>query len=157
AMMASQVFATLQQARRFRTMVALARQMANGPSASATMPGGAIRVDEMAMYYVIIGENMLKQHDAVLRDGEAFMRRFPTSMYFQGAKSTMDFIIREKHEVEQGKEKITTEMARLSSDQRWNLCRVATEYTFAHQYPEAQRLFHACFAVGGVDKHALPQ
>jgi hypothetical protein len=92
-----------------------------------------------------------------LRDGEAFLRRFPTSMYFTGAKTTMDFIIREKHEVEQGKEKIKKEMADMSSDQRWNLCRVATQYGFAHQYPEAQRLYHACFSINGVDKHSLPQ
>jgi hypothetical protein len=69
----------------------------------------------------------------------------------------MDFIIREKHEVEVGREKIKEELARMSSEQRWNLCRVATEYGFAHQYPEAQRLFRACFAVNGVDKSALPQ
>ena len=138
-------------------MVALGRSLASGPAAAATLPGTGIRVDEMALYYVIIAENMLKQSDAALRDGEEFLRRFPASSFFAGAKSTMDFIIREKHEVEAGREKVKQELARLSSDQRWNLCRVATEYTFAHQYPEAQRLFHACFAVGGVDKNALPQ
>ena len=157
AMMVGQVLSTLQLARRYRAMVALGRSLASGPAASATMPGSAIRVDEMALYYVIIAENMLKEGDAVLRDGEEFLRRFPASSFFGGAKSTMDFVIREKHEVEKGKEKVKEELARMSSEQRWNLCRVATEYAFAHQYREAQRLFHACFAVGGVDKHALPQ
>ncbi len=157
AMMVSQVFTTLMTARRYRTMAALGRSMASGPAAAATMPGGAIRIDELSMSYVVFAENMLKQRDAVLHDGEDFLRRFPTSMYFTGVKSTMDMVIREKHEVVEGKDKVKQEMARLSSEQRWNLCRVATEYAFAHQYVEAQRLFHACFAVGGVDKHALPQ
>jgi TolB-like protein len=157
ATMASQVLSSLVAARRFRTLVALGRSLASGPVASATLPGSTMRIDEMALYYVVVAENNLKQPDAALHDGEAFMRRFPTSTFFTGIKSMMDFIIREKREVEEGKAKIAAEVQRLSSDQKWNLCRIATEYTFAHQYPEAQRLFNACFAVGGVDKHALPQ
>ena len=157
ATMAVQVFNSLQQARRFRTMVALGRQMANGPAAAATLPNTAIRVDELAMYYVIIGENMLKQHDAVLHDGEEYMRHFPTSSFFAGTKAMMDQVIREKHEVEQGKEKAKKSVADMSSEQRWNLCHVANQYQWAHQYREAQRLYHACFAVsGGVEKSALP-
>ena len=76
------------------------------------MPGAAMRVDELALYYVIIAENSLKQRDAVLHDGEEFLRRFPASSYFTGIKSTMDVIIREKHEVEQGKTKVSEELAR---------------------------------------------
>lgn len=157
AMMVGQVFATLQQARRYHTMVSLGRSLAAGPAGSATFPGSVLRVDEMALYYVIYAESMLKEPDAALRDGEAFLRRFPASQFFASSKMLMETIIREKHEVVEGKEKVKEEVARLSSDQRWNLCRVATDYAFAHQYREAQRLFHACFAVGGVDKHALPQ
>jgi TolB-like protein len=157
ATMAMQVMNTLMQARRYRTLAALGRTLMNGPAAAATLPGTALRIDEMALYYIITAENSLKQHDAVLHDGEAFLRRFSTSMYFGSVKMMMDNIIREKREVEQGKEKVKKEMAELSSEQRWNLCRVATTYSYAHQYHEAQRLFRACFAVGGVDKHALPQ
>ncbi|HEX6839208.1 MAG TPA: CsgG/HfaB family protein [Polyangia bacterium] len=156
ALMANNVLMTLQQARRYRTLVAVARSLASGPAAAAALPGGA-RVDELALYYLIIAENALRQHDAVLHDGEEFLRRFPTSMYFTGAKSMMDSVIREKHEVEQGKEKVKKELAEMRSDERWNLCRVANHYQWAHQYREAQRLYHACFAVGGgVDKNALP-
>ena len=120
------------------------------------MPGGA-RVDEVALYYVIIAENMLKQHDAVLHDGEEYLRHFPTSSYFAGTKAMMDQVIREKHEVVEGKEKAKKSVADMSSEQRWNLCHVANQYQWAHQYREAQRLYHACFAVsGGVEKSALP-
>jgi TolB-like protein len=157
AQMATQVLNSLLAARKFRTLAALGRSLASGPAASATLPGGMMRLDEMALYYVVVAENNLKQHDAALHDGEEFMRRFPTSSFFTGIKSMMDFIIREKREAEEGKAKVAAQLGRLSSEQKWNLCRVATEYSFAHQYAEAQRLFNACFAVGGVDKHALPQ
>jgi TolB-like protein len=70
AMMVSQVFTTLMTARRYRTMAVLGRSVANGPAGAATMPGGAIRIDELSMYYVVFAENMLKQRDAVLHDGE---------------------------------------------------------------------------------------
>ena len=155
AMMAYNVLNALQQARRFRTLVAVGRSLATGPAASAAMPGGA-RVDEVGLYYVIIGENMLKQRDAVLRDGEDYLRRFPTSNFFAGTKSMMDVVIREKHEEEEGRQKVKQKLAEMSSEQRWNLCHVANEYQWSHQYREAQRLYYACFAVGGVDKSALP-
>ena len=156
ASMAYGVLNALQQARRYRTLVAVGRSLAGGPAASASMPGGA-RVDEVALYYVIIAENMLKQHDAVLHDGEEYLRHFPTSSYFAGTKAMMDQVIREKHEVVEGKEKAKKSVADMSSEQRWNLCHVANQYQWAHQYREAQRLYHACFAVsGGVEKSALP-
>jgi len=155
ATMAYNVLAALQQARRYRTLVAVGRSLATGPAAAAAMPGGA-RVDEAALYYVIIGENMLKEPDAVLRDGEDYLRRFPTSSFFAGTKAMMDGVIREKHEVEEGQKKVKERLAEMSSEQRWNLCHVANEYQWSHQYREAQRLYHACFAVGGVDKTALP-
>ncbi|HWE30379.1 MAG TPA: CsgG/HfaB family protein [Polyangia bacterium] len=155
AQMAFNVLNALQQARRFRTLVAVARSLAAGPAAASTMPGGA-RVDELALYYVLIAENSLRQRDALLRDGEAFLRRFAASSYFAGTKAMMDIVIREKHEEEAGREKIKEKLASMSSEQRWNLCHVANQYAWAHQYREAQRLYHACFAVGGVDKNALP-
>lgn len=155
ALMANSVLLSLQQARRYRTLIGVARSLATGPAASAALPGGA-RVDELALYYLLVAENALRQPDAVLHDGEEFMRRFPTSMYFTGAKAMMDAVIREKHEVEQGKEKVKKELADMRSEDRWNLCHVANQYQWAHQYREAQRLYHACFAVGGVDKNALP-
>jgi hypothetical protein len=155
--MAVQVLNTLLSARRYRTMAALSRTLMAGPAATATLPMTQIRLDEMCMFYVITAENALKQRDAVLHDGEDFLRRYSTSQYFSSVKMVMDNVIREKREVEDGKAKVAKEVAELNSEQRWNLCRVATTYTYAHQYVEAQRLFRACFAVGGVDKHALPQ
>ena len=154
---AMQLLGSLLQARRFRTLAALGRTLATGPAAAATLPGGAMRVDEMALYYVVVAENSLRQPDAVLHDGEELLRRFPTSSFFTGTKMMMDNIIREKRATEAGKAKVQAEVAALPSEQRWNLCRVATTYAFAHQWLEAQRLFRACFAVGGVDKQALPQ
>ncbi|MGZ3406728.1 MAG: CsgG/HfaB family protein [Polyangia bacterium] len=155
AMMAFNVLNALQQARRYRTLVGVGRSLAAGPAGASSMPGGA-RVDEVALYYVILAESSLKQRDAVLHDGEDYLRRFPTSNYFAGTKAMMDVIIREKHEEEEGKKKVKEQVASMSSDQRWNLCHVANQYQWAHQYLEAQRLYHACFAVGGVDKSALP-
>lgn len=156
ATMASNVLLTLQQARRYRTLVGVARSLAAGPAASSSLPGGA-RVDELALYYIVVAENALREADAVLHDGEEFMRRFPTSMYFAGTKAMMDGVIREKREVELGKDKVKKELADMRSEDRWNLCRVANHYQWAHQYREAQRLYHACFVVGGgVDKTALP-
>jgi TolB-like protein len=155
AQMVYGIVSTLQQARRYRTLVAVGRALATGPVAGASMPGG-MRVDEVGLFYVILAENSLKQPDALLHDGEDYLRRFPTSSYFASVKSLMDVVIREKREAEEGKEKAKRSLADMSSEDRWNLCRVANQYQWAHQYREAQRLYHACFVVGGVDKGSLP-
>lgn len=153
--LAFDVLNALVQARRYRTLVGVGRSLAAAPAAASAVPGGA-RLDELALYYVVVGDNALKDGDALLHDGEEFLRRFAASAYFTGVKAMMDIVIREKHEVAQGARAIKDKLASMSSTERWNLCRVANEYAWTHQYREAQRLYRACFAVGGVDKSALP-
>jgi TolB-like protein len=155
-MLLVQTFSTLQQARRYRAMMATARKLASGPLAGMVMTMGA-RVDELALMYLVTAESMLKLRDDVLRDGEQFLKRFPASVYFTSVKMSMDGALRERREAEDGKAKVQEELKRMNASWKWDLCSVATVYARAHRHAEAQRLFHACFAVGGVQKISLPQ
>jgi hypothetical protein len=155
-MLVVQTFAALQQARRYRAMMATARRLATGPQAATVLTMGA-RIDELALMYLVSAETQLKLRDEVLRDGEQFLKRFAASPYFSSVKMSMDAALREKREAEDGKTKVKDELAHMTSSWKWNLCSVATVYARAHRYLEAQRLFQACFAVGGVEKISLPQ
>jgi TolB-like protein len=147
--LATQVFSQLMLARRYRTLAKVGRAIAAGPIGATTMPMTNVRTDELALYYVFMCDHMLKDEDAALRDGEDFMRRFPASTNFSSVRMQMDGIIRDKHAVEDGRAKAAEEVAKMRSDERWDLCRVAYRYSTNHQCLEAQRLFHACFAVRG--------
>jgi TolB-like protein len=151
-LLASQLFAQLLMARRYRTLVKVGRHVANSPMGNTAMPMTTMRTDELALYYVFKAEHMLKQDDAALHDGEDLMRRFPGSMYFSGVKMEMDSIIHDKRAVEEGKAKAAAEVANMRSEERWDLCRVAIKYSSNHQWLEAQRLFRACFAIKGSNK-----
>jgi TolB-like protein len=151
--LATQVFSQLLTARRYRTLAKVAHDIATGPAGATTMPMTNMRTDELALYFGFTAHNMLKDHDAALRDGEEFMRRFPASIYFSSIKMQMDGIIRDKRAVEDGRQKAADEVAKMRSDERWDLCRVAIKYSSNHQCREAQRLFHACFAANGGDKN----
>jgi hypothetical protein len=84
----------------------------------------------------------------VLRDGEAFLKAFPTSVYFKGVEGIIESAIAERRKEEEGKTRVVAELAKLDSADRWDLCRVARVYRGAAQKKEAQRLFRACVEAG---------
>jgi TolB-like protein len=147
--LASTMMGTLMSARRYHTLERVARQVAESPMGKTQMAMSTLRTDELALFYVFEAEMSLKARDAALRDGEAFLQKFPASMYFSSVKTQMDLIIREKRTIEEGRQKAADELARMRSEDRWDLCLVASRYSSNSQWAEAQRLFRACFAVGG--------
>lgn len=128
-----QVWSGLQQTHRYRTLEREAR---------------ALPDDELAAFYLVVMENLLKERDLVLRDGEAFLKRFPQSLRWKSVESMVKDAIDHKRKIEEGKATVAVELAKLSSSDRWDLCRVARVYNWEQQKTEAQRLFRACLEVG---------
>lgn len=140
-----QVLVQYLSARRYLALVSEARPLLKG--APAQCPAG-FKLDEIAGYYIITAENALHAHDALLGDGEAFLKKHPGSMYFSGVRAMMDSAITEKRRREEGKGKAEARIAGLDSRRKWDLCGVAREYAGEHQYAEAQRLYRACLQLG---------
>lgn len=139
-----QALGALMSARRWHTLAAECRRvLANPPPPSAT-----IKLEEQCAFYLVTAAAQLRDRDAVLRHGEAFLKKYPSSIYFQGVEGQMQSAIDHKRRVESGKKKAAEALAQLASRDRWDLCRVAYLYRSHDQYAEAQRLFRACLAVG---------
>ena len=68
--------------------------------------GSPITFGEMRYYYDAFSFYMLKDYNNTLTAGEAFIKRFPTSMYYAGVKSNMDQAIAELEDRENGKARI---------------------------------------------------
>ncbi|MSP60817.1 MAG: hypothetical protein EXR72_10840 [Myxococcales bacterium] len=136
-------------ARRYHELMVTAKEMAKHPPPKPqnALPGAA-SADEVAAFYLVTAENMLKDRDGVLRDGEAFMKRYPASAYFKGVESIMEEAIRKKRKADDGQALAAAEVAKMGSSERWDLCRVAAIYRGHDQLREAQRLFRACLEVG---------
>jgi hypothetical protein len=147
-----QALGALVSARRYRQLESDAREILKEPAAEP-MPGG-VRADEIAGFYLLTAEGALKETDALLRDGESFMKRFPTSMYFKAVESTLQRAIIDRRKEEEGVKKAAEDAAAVPSDQRWDLCRIGRVYEQAAQHREAQRLFRACVQAGTGDRES---
>jgi TolB-like protein len=137
-----QLLGALMQMRRYHELLRESREVLAHPEAH----GGSMAV-ELAGYEVIQAEQLLKDWDALLRDGERFLKRAPGSPYFSSVETLMRRTIDDKRKVDEGKEQVYPALTKLRSDDRWDLCRIATVYEQHAQFPEARRLVRACIAV----------
>jgi TolB-like protein len=108
--------------------------------------GGAMAVD-IAGVQQVQAEFLLREWDALLRDGEGFLKRSAGSPSYSSVESMMQRAIDEKRKVEEGKDGVSPDVAKLRSEDRWDLCRLAGVYERHAQYPEARRLLRACLTV----------
>jgi TolB-like protein len=148
ALMAMQVYSGLLTSRRYRTLATECRSVLAGPPPPRPTQPGAVPLDELCAYYLVLSESQLKQGDRVLSDGEAFLRKHTSSIYFKSVEGLMQTVIGQRRKQEEGKSKVAGELAQLDTRQKWDLCRVARVYKFNGQAVEAQRLFRACLEVG---------
>jgi TolB-like protein len=101
-----------------------------------------------AAFYLVMSHQNLHDWDAVLRDGEQFLQRYPSSMYFAAVKSYVEQAISKKRKIAEGKDKVVAELAKIEGDRRWDLCQFAYVYRNHDQHQEARRFFRACMEVG---------
>jgi TolB-like protein len=101
-----------------------------------------------AAFYLVMSHQNLHDWDAVLRDGEQFLQRYPSSMYFAAVKSYVEQAISKKRKIAEGKDKVIAELAKIEGDRRWDLCQFAYVYRNHDQHQEARRFFRACMEVG---------
>ena len=72
--------------------------------------GSPITFGEMKYYYEAYSFEMLKQYGRLLKSGEAFMKLYPTSLYFSAIKMCMDRAINELQVRETGRAKIDNKL-----------------------------------------------
>jgi len=141
----------LMNSRRYHTLVVEAQAVIDSKPPPPPIAGG-LALDEMAAFYLVTAHNTLKHHDATLRAGEDFLKRFPRSMYFTSAKSVLEQVIQQKRKAEEGRDKVKPKLDELYHERKWDLCAVGDVYKYQNQYTEALRLYRACVEVGAERK-----
>jgi tetratricopeptide (TPR) repeat protein len=121
----------------------LSRQLlANPPPAPPGMPG--VSLVETAHYALLSALNILKERDALLREGEKFLASYPTSLMYQGVRSLLNGAIEYKQGVEEGKATLQSAIDELSEQERANPCRMGQLLKEHHALVEARRSYEAC-------------
>lgn len=130
--------------RRYHTLVRETRAFLDGiPAGTPITP----RTDAVASQ-LLTAELLLRDYEAVMRDGENYLRRAPGSSIFVSMKSQIDLAIAEMRRRETERVRAEQAVLQLPNDVRWNLCIVALRYHAHRQYVAARRLFEGCFTTG---------
>lgn len=118
------------------------------PSAELTM-----EVDLIALQLVQY-DGSLKDYDAVLRDGEWYLKRAPGSALWSTLNGLVQQAIERKRVLDENRRKLEAELAESGKVERWNLCTVADACRNAEQYAAALRFYEAC---GGLNQLPPPE
>jgi hypothetical protein len=139
---------------RWRTLIAVSRAFAADPPVLSTAM--SISPAEQAQMNVVKGYDQLHDDDGVLREGEKFMAKYPSSMMMQIIRMEMNNAINHKHAVEDGKREAPLEIAKLPPNERNNPCKRAQIYNGKAQLADAKREYLACDKAGGMGPYAPP-
>ena len=89
-------------------------------------------------------EKSLKDDDALLADGELFLKRAPGSGVFPVVKGYVEQAIEHKRSLEEGRSKAEKEISELDAATREDPCRVGDVYRTYEQYDRALRQYELC-------------
>jgi len=136
----NQLLLLLERSRRLNTLRKEARLYLDG------LPAGPVsgRYFEDASRMLIMASVHLRDWDAVLRDGEAFMQRAPGSSIFETIRLMVVQGIEQKRLVAEGKQKVAQRLKEYPNLLGWDLCQLAGIYGVFQQNLEARRLYEAC-------------
>lgn len=140
-----QYIGSLSTERRWRRVAAESRAIVE--NAPPDTQAGGLRA--FAHYQLIQAYEMLKDDDAVLREGERFLVLYPGTSYFQGVRSKMDSTIDKKRNFETNKKKAADEISTLSPAERNDPCKVGTIYNSNEQWRDALPTWEKCLKAGG--------
>ena len=110
-------------------------------------PEGNNLIDAIAMMLVQY-DGSLKDYDAVLRDGEWYLKRTPGSAMFMSIDTAIKQAIESKRRVEEGKKQVAKELADAPAGQPKDKCRLGDLYRNAEQYTDAIAHYEACSKSG---------
>ncbi|MDB4968535.1 MAG: putative adenylate cyclase [Myxococcales bacterium] len=132
---------------RWRTLIAVSRAVVADPPKPPypNMPPA----DQQAQENIIRGYDQLHDDDGILREGEKYLQKYPSSMTISIVQMWMNNAINHKHAVEDGKKTAVEEIAKLPPAERADPCKTGMIYNDKLQLKEAKRDLIACDKKGG--------
>ena len=143
----TQIFSKLMMAGRYKTLIAVCEKVVANPPPTPASLAAAGSLAEMAQMWLVRGHESLKDDDGMLREGERFMAKYPTSMCFSTIQMLLNTAIDRKRDREAGKDKAAQEIASLGA-QRNDPCRTGQIYKSNAQLVLAKRDLEACVKQG---------
>jgi len=142
----TQLFAKLMLQRRYRTLLAISREVVKNPPPAAPPPFP--NIEEMAQMNIVQAMQMFRDYDGVLREGEKFIAKYPGSNSFTSVRALIDQAIDKKRSVADGVQGAKTEIAALTPEERGDACVLGQKYASHQQHKQARLEYEACLSAG---------
>ena len=140
-----QLLGRLATQNRWHALVHEARRYLHGLPAGVAISGSIDNVALMLLQY----DGSLKDYDAVLRDGEWYLKRAPGSPLFSTISGLVQQAIESKRRLDEGRKRVQDELAATDRPEHWDLCRVGDLCRSSEQYEAALRFYDLCGQVAG--------
>ena len=108
---------------RYKTLIVVCKRVVANPPPTPPQLKQAGSLEEMAQMWLVRSYESLKDDDGMLREGEKFMAKYPTSMQFSVIQMLLNNAIDRKRDREAGGQKAKEEIAQLPRDQQSDPCR----------------------------------
>ena len=136
----------LQMQQRYGAVLQLCRQVMKHPPPSPNYPGMP-SLEEVCLMYTVGAYHRIHDCDTTLREGEKFLSKYSSSMYFMSVRTQMDACIETKRQMEEGKGKATTALGKLTPEER-TPCKIGQIYLEFKQLADARKQFEICKQAG---------
>ncbi|HZS35745.1 MAG TPA: CsgG/HfaB family protein [Polyangia bacterium] len=103
---------------------------------------------EQAGQTIMKCDELLKDYDAALAEGEKFLKAHPTSQLFGVVQIEMNAYIETKRQIEEGKRGAADEIARLEPKDRHDPCKTGPIFQSHKQFVDSRRELEACLRTG---------
>jgi hypothetical protein len=143
-----QLFAKLMQNGRYRTLIAVCRRVVANPPPTPAAYKQAGSIEEYAQMWLVRSYEQLKDDDAMLREGEKFMAKYPGSNQFQVIQMLLNAAIDRKRDREAGVNEARAEIAHLPGNQQYDPCKTGPIYKNHKQNNDALRDLETCMRLG---------
>jgi len=150
-----QRFAELQRQRRWRTLIAEATAIIKSPPPA--VPELGEQLPETAQYMIVAAHDQLSDDDALVREGQRYLARYPLSDGFVAVRQLVDDALTRARERDEGRPKAAAALAKLPPAERDDPCRAGDLLETHHQLPEARAALERCVAQPGAHDHQFAQ
>ena len=136
----------LQMQMRYGAVLQLCQQVQKHPPPQPSSPGMP-SLEEVCSMYSIGAYHRIHDCDTVLREGEKFVSKYSTSLYFMSVRTEMDSCIELKRQTEEGKAKAAAAIGKLKAEERTD-CKMGQLYLEFKQLADARKNFESCKKTG---------
>ena len=142
-MIYNRIFGRLMTQRRWRRIIAECKQVRAAPPGKPTHDS-VPNINEFCGFYTVLAASQTDDPDTVLREGESFLAKYPTSIWFDTVRRDVENAITHKRKEKEDAPRARAALAALPPAQKADPCAVFEVYRHFEQYRDERAPLEKC-------------